>query len=392
MSSNVGAQSSSSSAPQPPLPPARTESPPLDAGSRDDPLGTDTEDERPDEASARDLLASSAHGESDRMPWSQLVPLYICMACERWNMDSVFSYVVFLVVDFTGLSINQAGDWAGLVASAYFVGTFITSAAWGWLSDRAGRKLLLILGSLGSLCSILVMGFSSSLGVSIAARFFAGALNGNLGITKSYIGEITNSKTQARAFSYLSVAWGLGSIFGSLVGGVLSRPALSWPVLQGTVFERWPYLLPNLVNAVVLVVGTVVMLVFLREPPRRKAASSQQLAASGETSARSPCSSALHECRSYVPLSVLLPVMGYAVSGTINTGYREATPLFLSSTHSVGGLSFDSKAIGESKSQRACFGIVAHISLAQVSSTELAQFLPFSSPCLATITLCRDSG
>ena len=110
------------------------------------------------------------------------------------------------------------------------------------MSDKHGRKNLIILGSVGTVLSILMFGFSTSLWWAILSRFLSGLLNGNLGISKSLIGEISNSQTQAQSFGLMGVGWAIGSILGASFGGLLARPAVKWPHAFGeTIFERFPY-------------------------------------------------------------------------------------------------------------------------------------------------------
>ncbi len=71
-----------------------------------------------------------------------------------------------------------------------------------------------------------------------------------------------------QSFGYLGVAWGLGSICGSVVGGVLARPAKKWDFFIGTAFDTFPYLLTNLVNAAMMLIGIAATAVFLKEPVR----------------------------------------------------------------------------------------------------------------------------
>jgi MFS family permease len=74
-----------------------------------------------------------------------------------------------------------------------------------------------------------VFGLSSSLPMAIVTRMVNGLANGNLGIAKSYLREITDETNQAKCAGVLSLAWGAGVIVGPLLGGLLSQPALKSP-------------------------------------------------------------------------------------------------------------------------------------------------------------------
>ena len=88
-------------------------------------------------------------------------------------------------------SIISIGQKAGFLGGAYFAGNFIGSLLWGWLSDVFGRRPALLCGLCGIIGSELLFGFSQNFGWAIAARLLWGLLNGNLGVAKTYISEVS---------------------------------------------------------------------------------------------------------------------------------------------------------------------------------------------------------
>ena len=86
---------------------------------------------------------------------------------------------------------TRTGKKAGYLGSAYFVGSFTGSLLWGWISDKIGRRPVLLMGMLGTLATELLFGFSQNFAWAIAARFLWGLLNGNLGVAKTYISEVS---------------------------------------------------------------------------------------------------------------------------------------------------------------------------------------------------------
>lgn len=82
------------------------------------------------------------------------------------------------------------GHKAGYLASGYFIGNFIGSFAWGWISDRVGRRPVLLFGVAVTISCELLFGFSQNFAWAIIARFFWGLLNGNIGVAKTYISEV----------------------------------------------------------------------------------------------------------------------------------------------------------------------------------------------------------
>eukprot|EP01121_Diplochlamys_sp_Union-15-3_P010263 TRINITY_DN2872_c0_g1_i1.p1 TRINITY_DN2872_c0_g1~~TRINITY_DN2872_c0_g1_i1.p1 ORF type:complete len:539 (-),score=39.89 TRINITY_DN2872_c0_g1_i1:44-1660(-) len=204
----------------------------------------------------------------DQIPRRKLIPVLILLYCESFNSTSIFTYVQYLVFDLKqDLTLEEVGNYAGLVASCWFLAQFLSSYVWGRASDKFGRRPILLLGVTGSLISCLVFGFSISLPMAIVSRSLNGLLNGNIGIVKTYVAEITTSATQAKAFSYVGLMWGIGAISGSFIGGITARPAENYPKYfsKDGFFGKFPYAAPNLISASVTLAGLVSCYLFLTE-------------------------------------------------------------------------------------------------------------------------------
>ena len=77
-------------------------------------------------------------------------------------------------------------------------GSFFGSLFWGMMSDVIGRRPCLLAGIVGTLLAVVMFGMSTSFGMAVAARLLWGALNGNIGVVKTYMSEICDDSTQAR--------------------------------------------------------------------------------------------------------------------------------------------------------------------------------------------------
>lgn len=138
--------------------------------------------------------------------------------------------------------------YSGILASSFFVGQALCVASWGKAADRYGRRPTLLTGLLGTVASMLVYAFAKSFWVGAAARFAAGAMNGNVSISKTYIGEISDSVSISRAFSWFSFTWGLGTVVAPALGGLLAEPTKHIKSLADVqLFKEYPYALPSLV-------------------------------------------------------------------------------------------------------------------------------------------------
>ncbi|KAL8842930.1 MAG: hypothetical protein Q9170_000334 [Blastenia crenularia] len=207
-------------------------------------------------------------------PYQQLSVLALCRICEPIAFMSIFPYIYFMISSFhITSSEHQISLYAGLVTSAFAFAEFSTGILWGRLSDRIGRKPVLMAGLIGTLLSMLVFGFATSLPMALLGRALGGALNGNIGVLQTTVAEIVTEKEhQPSAYAIMPFVWSFGSILGPLIGGTLAEPCKNYPELfaRGTLFDRYPFLLPNLVCAGVLVIGILVGILFLEETHQEK--------------------------------------------------------------------------------------------------------------------------
>ncbi|RDW79453.1 hypothetical protein BP6252_04091 [Coleophoma cylindrospora] len=163
--------------------------------------------------------------------------------------------------------------YAGMVTSAFAFAEFSSGVVWGKLSDKIGRKPVLLTGLAGTALSMLVFGFAPSLPVALVARALGGLLNGNIGVLQTTVAEmVTVKEHQPRAYTIMPFVWCLGSILGPSLGGALARPVQNYPSYfqPGTIWERFPYLLPNLVCTAIVCCGVVIGILFLEETHEEK--------------------------------------------------------------------------------------------------------------------------
>jgi len=148
----------------------------------------------------------------------------------------------------------------------YSICEFLFSYMWGSLADRIGRKPTLLIGIAGSAVAPILMGTATTLGQAFFARALDGFFCGNGGVAKAYLGEIIEPGNEAQGFSFLALCFSFGLILGPILGGHLSRPADSMPgIFADTVFDTYPFLLPNLMYAMLAVLAFVVGSVSLKE-------------------------------------------------------------------------------------------------------------------------------
>jgi hypothetical protein len=116
--------------------------------------------------------------------------------------------------------------------------------------------------------SMVLVGFASNIWVALAGRAIGGLLNGNIGVIQTMVGElVTKPEHEPRAFAVMPFVWSVGTIIGPCIGGTFADPHTSWPNLfpSSGLFERFPYLLPNLLCAALLLMSIVLGFFLLEE-------------------------------------------------------------------------------------------------------------------------------
>lgn len=167
-----------------------------------------------------------------------------------------------MAASFPEVDPSKVGVYVGTIASAFALAQFITNLFWGWLSDRIGRKPVILTGTLLTAACFVAFGFCRTLWQAILVQALMGLVNGNQGVVSTCLGEMTDRSNQSKAFTYLPVIYGIGGITGPILGGLL--------VYQQNPFDPskpnpYPYLGPNLASAAVLTLDLFLTMIFLEE-------------------------------------------------------------------------------------------------------------------------------
>ena len=190
------------------------------------------------------------------LPKRQLMVLAVIALAEQTAFNSLSPYLPKMASTFPEVDVGQVGMYVGLIASSFAAAQFVTNFFWGWLSDRVGRKPVILTGTLLSAACFLAFGFCKTLWQAILVQTLLGLVNGNQGVFSTCLGEITDQSNQARAFKYLPAIYGAGAITGPAVGGLL---------VDKSDMSKYPFLGPNLFAAGALLVEFVLTLFFLEE-------------------------------------------------------------------------------------------------------------------------------
>jgi DHA1 family multidrug resistance protein-like MFS transporter len=155
------------------------------------------------------------------------------MSSQKTSIAILFAALVIVMLGF-GIAIplmpfyvthfNASGSALGLMMSLYSLMQFVCAPFWGRLSDRIGRKPVLLIGVAGYAISFLLQSISQNLVQFTVARTLAGILSSaTLPTAMAYIADTTSLENRSRGVGLMGAAMGLGMIFGPMLGGVLTR-------------------------------------------------------------------------------------------------------------------------------------------------------------------------
>ncbi|OCH83866.1 MFS general substrate transporter [Obba rivulosa] len=283
------------------------------------------------------------------LPKLQLLILLYLQLAEPLTSTVVYPFVNQLVREtgVTGGDERKTGYYAGFIESSFYATEAICP--------------ILLSGLVGLIISVVGFGLSKNYWALVLSRCAEGALNGNIGVSKSMMTEITDVTNRARGFAYLPIVWSLGSTVGPVIGGVFSNPTTHWPDIFGTTgfWAEYPYFLPCITIAFVSFTAFLIALFCLKETldkptsrlrdPENGRIIYERLPASDPGPSLSTANQEIQRdigLRSILIPRVLLPVLNYGLLAFTDQAVNVLIPLMYSSSIDHGGLGFDPFVIG----------------------------------------------
>ncbi|WP_405051514.1 TCR/Tet family MFS transporter [Silvimonas sp.] len=177
------------------------------------------------------------------------------------GLDAVGIGLIFPILPRLLEEVTHAGNvapWIGIMTALYAVMQFVFAPVLGALSDRLGRRPILLISLAGAAINYMVMAFAPQLWMLLIGRAIAGLTSANISVATAYITDISPQETRARRFGLFNAMFGIGFIIGPVLGGVL-----------GDYWLRLPFIAAAALNA-----GNLLLALFVlpesRTPSREK--------------------------------------------------------------------------------------------------------------------------
>jgi len=172
--------------------------------------------------------------------------------------------LILPLIPFYAKEFGASDTVIGLLVASYAAAQLIGAPVLGRLSDRFGRRPILLISILGTAVGFVMLAFANSLWMLFASRILDGLTGGNISVAQAYITDITDRENRARGLGIIGAAFGLGFIIGPAVGGLMSTVGASMDAASDGAIT-WQFAIPALIAALLAFVNMVAVYFFLPE-------------------------------------------------------------------------------------------------------------------------------
>jgi MFS transporter, DHA1 family, tetracycline resistance protein len=138
-------------------------------------------------------------------------------------LDLVGFGIILPQLPYYAEAFGATGVWVGAILAAYSAAQLVGASVLGRLSDRVGRRPVLLMSLAGSAASLVLSGLAHSLWLLLSARALAGLFGGSIAAAQAYIADVTEPGERAKYMGLLGASIGLGFVFGPALGSGLAR-------------------------------------------------------------------------------------------------------------------------------------------------------------------------
>jgi DHA1 family tetracycline resistance protein-like MFS transporter len=172
-----------------------------------------------------------------------IVFIFVTVTLDMLALGLIAPVLPKLILDFLGGNTTSAASWLGWFGTIFAVMQFVFSPVIGVLSDRFGRRPIILLSNLGLGLDYIVMALSPTIGWLFLGRVISGITASSIPTAFAYISDVVPKEKRAGAFGMIGVAFGLGFVLGPAIGGLLGDfdPRLPFWVAAGFSLINWLY-------------------------------------------------------------------------------------------------------------------------------------------------------
>lgn len=145
-------------------------------------------------------------------------------------IDLVGFGIVIPILPYYAQEYGANGWEIGWLMTSYSLMQFFCAPLWGSLSDRIGRRPVLLISIAGSVAALTLVGMASTLTWLFVGRFLAGLFGANISTAYAYVADVTTNEDRTKGMGMIGAAFGIGFIFGPAIGGVLAEYGYSTPI------------------------------------------------------------------------------------------------------------------------------------------------------------------
>lgn len=142
----------------------------------------------------------------------------VAVLCLLTAVDMIGFGIVIPLLPYFGQHLGAGPFEITVIIASFPAAQLLMSAVWGRMSDRRGRKPILVAGLCASAVSYGVFANATSLTILLASRILAGSAGATVGVAQAYIADLTDARDRARGIGYLGAAYGVGVVVGPLIG------------------------------------------------------------------------------------------------------------------------------------------------------------------------------
>ncbi|MBZ5610475.1 MAG: MFS transporter [Acidobacteriia bacterium] len=156
---------------------------------------------------------------------SPLVPIFLIV-----SVDVLGLTIILPLLPFYAEKMGASPAVVGLLVSTYAFCQLIAGPMLGRMSDRTGRRPLLLVSQVGTFIGFLILAYANALWLVFLARVIDGLTAGNLSLAQAYISDVTKPEDRAKSFALIGIAFGMGFLLGPAISGFLSQYSYQYPI------------------------------------------------------------------------------------------------------------------------------------------------------------------